>query len=205
MGGKLLEDIISRQIETFRREWVLVPLFGLSGLMVAGGAVSPWLVSREFPSFLIYSLPGAFLILGGGIALFFLSRSSRYGAIFFLIAGIIASGFFYTQRVIFPLVNPLKSARFISQEVTSRIQPGERLGIYGEGTGPYNFYTGIVPIIELERKKELHLFLKSDGRVFCLMKAEDYSSLVARERDLTIHVIARRQVGGSEMVLVSNR
>jgi 4-amino-4-deoxy-L-arabinose transferase-like glycosyltransferase len=205
MVGKLLEDMISSQMEGFRREWVLFPLYGLIGLMVIGGPVLLWLVSREFPPFLAASAPGAVLIMGGGVALFFLNRSNRHGAVFLLIVGVIASGFFYVQRVIFPLVNPLKSARFISQEVTSRIQPGEKLAVYGEGTGPFNFYTGIVPIIELERRKEISPFLKSSERVFCLIREGPYSSLIEKEKDPAIKVIARRQLGESDILLISNR
>ena len=206
MVGKLFEDYISSQMENFRREWILFPLYGFMGLMVIGGPVLLWLVSRQFPSFLVYSVPGAFLITGGGIALFFLNRSNKQGAVLFLIVGIIASGFFYTQRVIFPVVNPLKSARFICQEVTSRIQPGDKLALYGGfGTGPYNFYTGIVPILELEKKEELSNFLNSSQRVFCLLKHRDYTSLMAMEGRPTLNLIARRPVGNDDIVLISNR
>jgi len=200
------EDYISHQMENFRREWVLFPLYGLIGAMVMGGPILLWLVSRQFPAFLPYSVPGAFLITAGGMALFFLNRSNRHGAILFLIVGIIATGFFYTQRVIFPRVNPMKSARFICQEITSRIQPGEKLAIYGGfGTGPYNFYTGIVPILELDKKEELSRFLESSRRVFCLLKHRDYSSFMAMEGRPTANTIARRGVGDDDIVLISNR
>ena len=109
----------------------------------------------------------AFLFIGGGVTLFYFNRMKRYYALFFLIAGIVAGGFFYTLRVIFPLVNPYKSARFICQEITSRIQPGERLGLYGGfGTGPYNFYTGIVPIHEMEKKRSSLLSSNPPGGFF---------------------------------------
>jgi hypothetical protein len=205
MVGKLFEDYISNQMESFRYEWVLFPLYALMGLMGVGGPILLWLVSGRFPSFLACSVPGVLLIMGGAMGLFFLNRSNRHGAIFFLIVGIIASGFFYAQRVIFPLVNPLKSARFICEEITSQIQPGEKLAVYGEGTGPFNFYSGIVPIIELERSRDILPFLKSNERVFCLIRGENYSTLVAREGELAVKVIVRRQLGESDMLLISNR
>jgi hypothetical protein len=77
-------------------------------------------------------------------------------------------GFFYTTRVIFPLVNPYKSARFISQEIVQKIKPGEKLVMYGyigsAVTAQYNFYTGIVPILETENEKEvIDLFRSKKG------------------------------------------
>jgi hypothetical protein len=119
-----------------------------------------------------------------------------------------ASGFFYTLRVTFPLINPYKSARFISQELTSRIQPGEKLAIYGDFvTAPYNYYTGIVPIleIEIEKREELLSFLQLGERVFCLLKFRDFLLLQNNKDKSGVNVIARRQVGGDDMVLISNR
>jgi hypothetical protein len=109
-------------------------------------------------------------------------------------------------RIVFPMVNPYKSARFICQEIMSRIQPGERLGIYSDlGTGPYNFYTGIVPILELEREEDLFGFLQSSERIFCLLKFRDFSRLETEEGRPKVQLIDRRNVGDDDIVLVSNR
>ena len=118
----------------------------------------------------------------------------------------VAGGFFYTLRVVFPLANPYKSARFISQEITSRIQTGEKLGLYGDfGTGPYNFYTGIVPILELEKERDLFPFLQSKERVFCLIKFRDFSRIQMTEGRPEIQLITRRKVGDDDVILISNR
>jgi hypothetical protein len=147
-----------------------------------------------------------FLLAGGSLVMFFLIRSKRYVALFLLLAGITAGGFFYTLRVVFPLVNPYKSGRYISEEITSRIRPGEKLGLYGGfGTGPYNFYTGIVPIQEMEKKEELLNFLQSSERVFCLLKFRDFFQLQSMEGKPAFHVISRRPVGNDDIVLISNR
>jgi 4-amino-4-deoxy-L-arabinose transferase-like glycosyltransferase len=206
MVGKLVEDIISHQMERFRREWIRYPLYVLIGLLAAGGPVLLWIVSKQFPLFLSSSVPLAVLLTGGGVALFFLNRSHRHGPVFFLIVAIVASGFFYTQRVIFPLVNPLKSARFISQEVTSRMKPGDKVAVYGGfGTGPYNFYTGVVPIIEVEKKGQLSALMNSPDRVFCFIKHRDYASLVRSEGEASLKQVGRQNVGGDDIVLISNR
>jgi hypothetical protein len=117
-----------------------------------------------------------------------------------------AGGFFYTLRVVFPLVNPQKTARFICQEITSRIQPGEKLVIYGDfEPGPYNFYTRIVPILVLEKEESLVSLLKSPERVFCLLKHRDFSRFQLVEGRPEVQLIARRNGGDSDVLLISNR
>jgi len=205
MVGKLWDDFISNPMDHFRREWTSFPLYAFMGLALLAGAAIPWVVSTKFPSYLPYSLPIAFLMVGGSLAMFVLHRFKNHGAIFLLITGMMAGGFFYTLRVVFPLVNPYKSARFICQEITRQIQPGERLGLYGGfGSGPYNFHTGIVPILELERKEDLLGFLRSSERVFCLLKFRDFSSFQSMDGRPAAQLISRRRVGDDDIVLISN-
>ncbi len=206
MVGKWWDDYISGSIKDLHHRLFSIPLRIFSGLLLGLGVGVPWAVSTRFPSYLPYSLPIAFLFVGGGIALFILHHLRYRAAIFFLIVGIMAGGFFYTLSVGFPLINPYKSARFISQEVTSRIQPGERLAIYGIPViAPYNYYTGIVPILEIEKREELQSFLQSEQRVFCFMKYRDFAQFQTMEGRPKIELIDRRNVGGDDMVLVSNR
>ncbi len=206
MVGKLWDDFISSSFESFREEWMTLPLYGWMGLTLILGAVLPWVVSSKFPSYLSYSLPLTFLLIGGGLLLFILYRLRTRVPLFFTIFGMMSIGFLYTERVIFPLVNPYKSARFISQEITSRIQPGERVGLYGGfGVGPYNFYSKVVPILELETEEDLLRFLNSKERVFCLLKYMDFSRLQRTEDKPDIELIARRSVGDDDIVLITNR
>jgi len=206
MVGKLWDDFISTPMERFRNEWVSFPLYAFMGLALVSGAAIPWVISMKFPSYLPYSLPISFLLVGGSLAMFVLYRFKHYAAILFLIIGMVAGGYFYTSRVIFPLVNQVKSARFTSQEITARIQPGEKLAVYGRiSTGPFNYYTGIVPVWELNEMADLLSFLRSSERVFCLINFKEFSEFQKREGRPKVQLISRRRVGGDEVVLISNR
>jgi len=206
MVGKLWDDFIFTHLEHFPQKWVSIPLYGLIGFTLLGGIVLPIVVSMKFPPYLSYSLPAAFLLVGVALSIFVLHRLRYHGLVLFLIFAMMGAGFFYTTRVVFPLVNPYKSARAISEEVKSRILPGERLGIYGDLViGPYNFYTGIVPILELEKKEDLLQFLQSPERIFCLLRFRDIDASQAMEGWPKVQLIARQRVGNNDMALISNR
>jgi hypothetical protein len=206
MIGKLWEDLVSFSVRHLRHEWVTIPLYGLMGVIFVAGVALPWVISAKLPPYFSYSLPVAFILVGVSISLFLFNRSKYYGAVFLLIVGLMAGGFFYALRVVFPLLNPHKSARFICQEVTSRMQRGDKLAFYGDfEPGPYNFYTEIVPIPVLEKEEALSDFLRSQERVFCLIRSRDFLKFQLIEDRPEARLIARRGVGESDLVLISNR
>ena len=150
-----------------------------------------------------------FLLFGSSVLLS-LAHGLKYKSIVFaLIVAIMGIAFFYVTRFIFPSVNPYKSARFISKEIVQTMKPGERLVMYGDygsrGTAPYNFYTGIVPILETESEGEVIDLFRSKERVFCLLRYGDYERLSRRYADARLHLITRRSVGDREMALMSNQ
>ena len=159
----------------------------------------------KMPAYFSYSLPVSIVLFAGGLLGLLFYRRRTWGIIFLLVSGLTAAGFFYTLRVAFPLANPYRSGRFLSQEITSRIQPGEKVGIYGQTTGSYNFYTGIVPIRELEDGEDLFRFLESKERVFCLVKEKWFETFQRAGKMPKFVLIARRPVGGDMIVLISNR
>ncbi len=206
MVGKFWEDAILTSMERFRREWISIPLYVLMVVVLVGGVAAPWVVWAKFPAYFAYSLPVAFLLVGGSLALFVSYRFKRHGVVFFIIVGLMAGGFFYALRVAFPFVNPYKSARFICQEITSQIRPGEKFAIYGDfEPGPFNFYTGIVPIPVLNEEEDLSNFLRSPERVFCLLRSRDFLKFQLKEGRPDVQLIARRGVGGDHFVVISNR
>jgi 4-amino-4-deoxy-L-arabinose transferase-like glycosyltransferase len=205
MVGKLWNDFTSSSKRTFRHEWISFPLYGFMGFMLLAGVAIPWVVSAKFPPFVTSSFPIAFLLVGGGLGMLVLLRIKYRRVIFFLLVGIVGAGFFYTVRVVFPLINPYKSARFICQETVSRIQPGEKLATYRFETAPYNYYTKIVPILELGTEKALSEFLKSSERVFCLVRGRDLDRIRMKEDLRMVELAGRNHTGYRDIILISNR
>jgi hypothetical protein len=174
---------------------------------IIGGAGSGAKYLSYVPQWSIF--PFIILLVGSGILLT-LSQVLKYKPIvFILLAATAGMGFFYATRVIFPLVNPYKSARFISQEIAQTMKAGEKLVIYGDsgsaGTAQFNFYTGIVPILETEEEKEIIDLFRSTEKVFCLVNYDDYERLISKYPDLSLNLMTRRSVGSRDVVFVSNR
>jgi len=154
-------------------------------------------------------IPFIILLMGSGILLSLAQRLRYKSLVFILLVATVGIGFFYATRVIFPLVNPYKSARFISQEIVQTMKPGEKLVMYGDigsaVTAQFNFYTGIVPILETENEAEVIDLFRSKERIFCLFKYRDYEKLSGKYADLPLHLIIRRSIGDRDMAFVSNR
>jgi len=154
-------------------------------------------------------IPFVFLLLGSSIFLSLAHRLKYKSLVFILLVATVGMAFFYGTRVIFPLVNPYKSARFISMEIMQTMKPGERLAMYGDfgsgGTAPYNLYTGIVPILEIESEGAIIDLFRSKERVFCLLKYRDYDILKKEDLGIPLQLITRRSVGDKDMAFVSNR
>jgi 4-amino-4-deoxy-L-arabinose transferase-like glycosyltransferase len=155
------------------------------------------------------TIPFIFLLFGSGILLSLANRLRYKSLVFIVVMATAGMGFFYTTRVIFPLVNPYKSARFISQEIVERMKAGGKLVIYGDsgsaGTSQFNFYSGMVPILEIENEKEIIDLFRSKEKVFCLVEYDDYERLTRKYTDLPLNLITRRRVGSRDMLFVSNR
>ena len=121
MVGKLWGDLMFDQMGQFRRNWIYLPLYGFMGLGLVVGATIYLVASERVPSYLPYTLLVTFFLIGGSIALFFLYRTKRYGAIFFLIVGMAAAAFFYTENFLFYLDGQLKSGSFVLRLIGKEI------------------------------------------------------------------------------------
>jgi 4-amino-4-deoxy-L-arabinose transferase-like glycosyltransferase len=230
--GRLLSEYLWGHIrDSFREIWVSIPIYLLIILFFFMGVVLYWIpavaissVEPSVPKILEAIIKGAkvgneylsyipresislfiFLSFGSSIILLLSFALKRKSGVFIFLVVTVAVGFFSGTRFIFPLVNPYKSDRFISQEIRQIMKPGEKLAVGGLVTGPYNFYTGIVPIIELENEKEIIDFFHAKERIFCLLRFRDYEKLRSVNLGIPLYLMTRRKTGGSDIVLVSNQ
>jgi len=121
MVGKLWGDLMVGQMGPFRRGWIRIPLYGFMGLGWIVGSTIYLVASERVPSYLPYTLLVTLFLVGGSVALFFLYRSKKYGITFFLIVGMAAVAFFYTEHFLFYLDGQLKSARFVLRLIGKEI------------------------------------------------------------------------------------
>ncbi len=210
MVGKLWSDFSTQPLDRFRRGWISLPLFGFIGFCLIAGSTIPWVIPRLATAKISFVPPygvALALLLGGfGVAMAIFWRFKNYRAVLCLLIGMMVGGYFYAFGVIFPLANSRMSARFISEEITSRFQSGDQLAVFrGLEVDPYNYYTGIAPIRLLATPDSLNQFLKSPGRVFCLLTFRDFSQLFGRQGEPDVQLIARGQVRNDDIVLISNR
>ncbi len=205
MVGKFWSDFISGPLDSFKRGWIMLPLYGLIGVGLVAGVAGPWVVSVKFTPYLSYSFPLALLLVGCSLTMLIFLRLKNYRVVLLLLIGMMLAGYFYTFRVIFPLANTQMSARFISEEVTSRMLPGDKLVIYGGlGIDPYNYYTGVVPITRFFDREAFLDFIRSSERVFCILEFSDYSQLFSGGTEPKVQLIARRRVRNDDVVLITN-
>lgn len=233
MVGNVWDKYISSSNRTFRREvWVSLPIYVLAVLLflmgivlylipvvaafsidshtsrLVGTILKETQLGTEYLSYvpLKHYVPFIFIFLGSGILLALAHCLKHRFMAFLLIVLTVGIGFFYGTRFIFPLIDPYKSARYLSLEIQRTMKPGNRLAMYGGfAIGPYNYYTDIVPILDIENDEEMATFFRLKKRVFCLIQNHEYETLKNKNLGIPLHLIARRKVGSKDILLVSNQ
>lgn len=233
MVGNLWDNYISNLSWDSKREaWISLPIYFLAILLilieiilnlipiVVGFSIDPHSsslirtilnsaqIGAKYLSYVHYKsyFPFLFVLLGLGFLLILAQRLRHKSAVFFIIVFTVGSLFFFITRFIFPKIDPYKSARFLSQEIQQVMKPGDKLGMYGGfAIGPYNFYTGIVPIVDIESDNEMITFFRSKERVFCLIQNHEYEALKKKELGIPLYLIIRRKVGSKDILVISNK
>jgi len=121
MVGKLWGDLVSNRVERLRRYWVDLPLYGFLGLALVAAAIIYGVASKRFPPYFPYTLLVTLFIVGSSVASFFLYRLKRYRVSFFLLVGMAAVAFFYTENFLFYLDSQLRSGGFILRLLRAEI------------------------------------------------------------------------------------
>jgi 4-amino-4-deoxy-L-arabinose transferase-like glycosyltransferase len=233
MVGNFWDEYISNPNRDSKREvWVSLPIYVLAALLLLAGAVLYLIpviagfsmnphtskllgailkgarTGEKYLSYVPYASFAPFLFALPVLSILLpLAHRLKYKSMaFLLIVLTVGIGFFWGTRFIFPRIDPYKSARFLSQEVQQAMEPGDKLGMYGGfAIGPYNFYTGIVPIVDIESDDKMVSFFRSRERVFCLIQYHEYEALKKKDLGIPLHLITRRKVGSKDILFVSNQ
>lgn len=233
MVGYFWDSYISNPNRDLKSEpWISLPVYVLAVLpflaaivlhlipVVAGFSIDPHTskligpilkgarTGAKYLSYVPYNsyAPFLFVLIGLSLSLPLAYRLKRKGVVFLLIVITVGIAFFCITRFVFPKIDSYKSARYLAQEIKQVMKPGDKLGMYGGfAVGPYNFYTGIVPIVDIESDEEMAGFFRSKERVFCLIQNHEYETLKKKELGVPLYFITRRKVGSKDIILVSNQ
>jgi 4-amino-4-deoxy-L-arabinose transferase-like glycosyltransferase len=186
------------------------PLFLLLAILFIGGIAAPFVAplfgQRYLSNALELGLVTAVVFAGGSLVAFFSYRSNKKALIFFIIVAMMFAYGLYGAFRVFPEINRYKSARPLAQEVIRMMGPGDQLGVFEIEGGDYNYYTGYNRIIRFKEAEPLKVFLRSPGRVFCIMFERAYNTLRQQDPTLPMYVTAQGAAKpGRRLVVISNR
>ena len=203
-----LWNALSERPGRVEKKLFTVPLLLMALVLVLAAIGAPVVAAIKGPQYLknpweIGIVSG--LIMGVGGFLCFLAYHYRRldRSLYIIVAMMCVFGLYATTRI-FPEINPIKSARPLSQSIVSVMKPGDQLGVYQLEGSEYNYYTGLANITRTETEEELSDFLHSPQRVFCILRDRHYEGL-KEAFSVRVSVILTGRVGHRHLVVISNK
>jgi 4-amino-4-deoxy-L-arabinose transferase-like glycosyltransferase len=192
------------------RKWVTVPL-ALAGCALAISALGVPLAAKRFPGF----PPGPLIAVGAvavasGIVVVAAALRRRVLAAAVVTAGAASVLFLSAATVLFPAMNPLRSARTFAEEVRDLSAASRAAGkpvlAYGVGNLPeaIAFYSNGVYTRETLEIGELASHLMDDAEVFAVAERSRLGLLPAAALE-RVEVLRTAGLASKPIVLISNR
>lgn len=180
------------------RRWVTWPAGLLAALLVLVTVAVPGVAPERFGRELSILGEPVLWVLSGGIGVLALAglwsvRESLRGRIPWAV-GSLAAGMAVFQLALglylLPRLDVFKSARGLSEELVSRLEPGERYGIFRRFDAGFIFYTGRFQD-ELDTPEKLRAYAGQPERVWILVQRDELAEMgdpprlweVARDAD----------------------
>jgi len=185
------------------------PLYAIGGAFVLcgiGSCVYPFIktpVSGLILFFPHLSILALVFLVGGGWILVSTQKGHLFRA-FAAITAIMVFSLVLTIGVILPNMNTLKSAKPFSQRIMHHLSGGEELASYWVKDAPFNFYSGLNRIREIESKEELRRYFASESPGFVLMRDKNFEKL--REEQIIpadTRIVEQAAIGHRTFVLVA--
>ena len=208
--GRLWDDFAERKVAgkkgifiSFGIFFLLLIVFALALLLVAKPSFP-----QEYSLFSGYLFLMVFGLFAAGI-FSFIALFTRKRA-FLSPAGLVAGMCFLVWVLtiyILPLTESFKPTKFLAKQITSVIQPGERIGNYPARNEDFmSFDCSLIyycdhPVVGINSEKDLKAFLASKERVYCVMSVEAYQKVKKRLEGTPVYILSRRD----GKILLSNR
>lgn len=180
-----------------------IPSLLLGIFLLLAALVLPFLLKARFELYF-----GRHLITLAAVSLlFFLFALSlliwgRGERAFQIVTAFTSLGLMLCVLLLFPSINPAKSAKAMSREILKTVGSEDKLAFFEIEGAQFNFYTGLINIRRLHTSEELIAYLKDDRQVFCIMEKKRLREV---ERGIQFKPVLSSRIGSKEYVLISNR
>ncbi|HPD61739.1 MAG TPA: hypothetical protein PKV48_08295, partial [Thermodesulfobacteriota bacterium] len=203
--------ICSPEQEGIISKFFLFPFYILGGVFMLGGIgiwVFPFIKTpvsgliRFFPHLFIFIL----LFLAGGYLIISFVRKNKLMASFLTVILIMVFGFLGAIEVVLPNINPLKSAKPMCQSILRYLPKDKKIVAFGLKLAPFNFYTGLNKIEELNNSEELMRAFNSPSVGLILLMENSFVEL--QEKNLipaNIRVVEKSKIGHRSFILLEKK
>jgi len=209
--GKFWNDSFTKAGQGFHKGTILSLLFFLLMAVVFSFTVVMVLKSKfalEYSQYGKSLFPIAVILLSGSIASLLMFLWKRKTIISFaLIVGMMCFSIFSLVNYVLPGTNQYKPTKFLSHQIISVIQPGEKIGNYPAfDENPLSFNPSLIyysnhPVKGIDSEESLLHFLESKERVYCFMEKKDYLEVKEKLKRISFYVLAER----NEEIVISNK
>jgi len=180
------------------RRRALAP-FALLAALAAASFTLPVLAQRWLGAGRTGLAVASVAALAGALLALRAARRGRSALALLSAAGAAAALLLGGSLALAPALNPAKSARPFCAAVTRRIQPADRLALYGPYRSAYVFYTGRF-MEELHTPADLERFL-APGGAYCVLERDDLGALTGEVRG-RYPPLEEASIGHRRMVLI---
>jgi len=199
-----LNEFIERFREDKFKKIGYYPCFALTGIATVLTIVFPVIIYKNFPEYIVSTIPFVICLCSGSIAMFRFIKHSRIIPFLFTVIFVIFFAFNLGTIRAIPLLNQHKSAREICDKAKSIIKPDEKLAMFNFFSDHYLFYTNRNYVEVIHAFDALKQYLNSNERVFLFIQEKDFKE-ISKFQELPLFVLAKNSVGHRDILFVSNK
>lgn len=174
----------------------------MKGDVLAGKAAVASLANKAAIDFVSFSLAGLAIIFGCifGAALFHKDKRIIFGVVIAFAISLIL----VLKGVVMPAVNPLKSERYLAEELARQRTANQPVGLWGfeNNDSGFIFYNGIYFDPVLDHVEEVYEFLKRPGEKLLVVASADRFYKTFGQTCPDDWLVKKYRVGSHDMLLI---